>query len=191
MAGAIILAGGKNERTGQNKALFELADKPLIELIINKLRQLFNNIYLVTPNPEEYHFLNDINIVPDLLPQKNVLEAIYSGLSASKDEDNFVCACDMPYLNLRLINYLFEIKGHFDAVVPTINHKIVTLHTIYSKSCISVIEKNINKKKVSNVLRDLNVKYVPQEALVTEDPNLLSFFHIKTYLDYMIVQKDF
>jgi molybdopterin-guanine dinucleotide biosynthesis protein A len=191
MAGAIILAGGKNERTGQNKALLELGDKPLIQLITDKISQLFKQIYIVTSTPEEYNFLKGVRIVPDLLPEKNILEAIYSGLYASEEQDNFVCACDMPYLNINLIKYLFEIKGSFDVVVPVVNYKIASLHTIYSKSCLPAIEKNISKKKVSKIFRDLNVKYVPQEALAIEDPKLLSFFHIKTYLDYMLVQKDF
>jgi molybdopterin-guanine dinucleotide biosynthesis protein A len=193
MAGAIILAGGENTRIGQNKALLDLGGQPLIQIITSKLSSLFENIYIVTNTPEEYSFLDKVNFVRDAGPGKNTLEAIYSGLAASKETDNFVCACDMPYLNIKLIEYLFKLKAGFDIVAPVFEYKPVALHTIYAKSCIAVIEKSLAKgnKKFARILRDLNVKYVPEEALITEDQTLKSFFHIKTYLDYMLVQADF
>lgn len=193
MAGAIILAGGENTRIGQNKALLDLGGQPLIKIIINKLTGFFDNLYIVTNKPEEYYFFDKVIFVQDLYPEKNSFEAIYSGLSASKEPDNFVCACDMPYLNIKLIEYLFNIKSDFDVVAPVVENKPVAMHTVYSKTCLPVMEKSLAKKnkKVNRILRDLNVKYVPEEALITEDPGLKSFYHIKTYLDYILVRQDF
>lgn len=194
MAGAIILAGGENTRTGQNKALLDLGGQPLIKRITRIFAGYFENIYIVTTYPEEYFFLEGVKLVSDLIPEKkNSLEAIFSGLCASSDADNFVCACDMPYLNLKLIDYLFRIKSDFDVVAPLVSYKPAAMHTIYTKACIPFMEKSLakNNKKISKILRDLNVKYVPEEALISEDPELKSFYHIKTYLDYMLVQPDF
>jgi molybdopterin-guanine dinucleotide biosynthesis protein A len=194
MAGAIILAGGENTRIGQDKALLEFGGQPLLKIITDRLAGFFENLYVVTPEPEQYYFLERVSFVRDLFPDnKNITEAIYSGLSASREADNFVCACDMPYLNIKLVEYLFKLKGGFDAVVPVIEGKPAALHTVYSKNCLPVMEKIMAKgiKKVSRIFRDLNIKYVPENALVTEDPALKSFFHIKTYIDYLLVQNDF
>src|SRR5437764_9541337 len=120
MAGAIILAGGENTRIGQNKALLDLGGQPLIKIMINRLSEFFENLYIVTTYPEEYYFLEQVNFVTDLYSEKNILQAIYSGLAASNEPDNFVCAGDMPYLNIKLIEYLFKIKGSFDVVVPVV-----------------------------------------------------------------------
>jgi len=193
-AGAIILAGGENTRTGQNKALFDLGGIPLIKRITDKLSGAFSNLYIVTTYPEEYSFLENVTFISDITPErKNSLEAIYSGLAGSREEYNFICACDMPYLNIKLIEYLFQIKAGFDVVAPIVEYKPAFMHTVYSRSCIPVIEKILekNNKKVSRILRDLNVKYVPEEALNSEDPGLKSFYHIKTYIDYLLVGQDF
>ena len=48
MAGAIILAGGQSTRIGQNKALLELDGIPLIKIMVNKLGEYFDNIYVVS-----------------------------------------------------------------------------------------------------------------------------------------------
>lgn len=186
---SIILAGGESSRMGENKALIQISSQPLIKNLVDKLKPISEKIYVVTDNPAEYDFLEDVVFVPDIFPEKkSILEAIYSGLKASESEYNFVCSCDLPYLNTNLVQYLFSLKNQFDIVLPLFNNEPQTLHAFYSKTCLSSIEKVLEKgnKKIIRIFRDLNIKYVPETALVTEDPKLLSFFTIKTYLDYML-----
>ena len=51
---AVILAGGNSRRMGKNKALLELGSETMIERVVNSLRSIFNEIIIVTNNPEEY-----------------------------------------------------------------------------------------------------------------------------------------
>ncbi|MBC7475151.1 MAG: molybdenum cofactor guanylyltransferase [Candidatus Sericytochromatia bacterium] len=193
MVGVIILAGGESTRIGENKALLDFNGKPLISYMIEKLREINPEIIIVSSQPQDYDFLENVHLIEDKYPdKKTVLQALYSGLLESKENDNFVCACDMPYLNINLIKYLFSLKSEFDVVIPIVEYGPVILHTIYSKSCLPVIEAHLerNSKSVKKIFRDLNVKYVPTEALQSEDSKLKSFFHIKTFLDYILVQGD-
>lgn len=186
---SIILAGGENSRMGENKALIEISSQPLIKNLVDKLKPISDKVYIVTSNPSEYSFLQNVVFVPDIFPEKkSILEAIYSGLKASESEYNFVCSCDLPYLNIKLVEYLFSLKNQFDLVLPLFNNTPQTLHAFYSKNAIQAMEKVLEKgnKKLIRIFRDLNIKYVPETALATEDPKLLSFFSIKTYLDYML-----
>lgn len=194
MTAGIILAGGENTRYGTNKALIDLGGQPLIKLISDKLFQLFPKVYVVTNTPEEYSFLDKVEFVPDLLPEKKgILEALYSGLKQSSEDENFFFACDMPYLNLELIQKMLEIKNNFDVVIPVIKRKPTPFHTIFKKSCLPSMERTLEKgsKKLAMVFRDLNVKYVPEEFLKEYDENLNSFFHIITFVDYLVASKDF
>lgn len=194
MASAIILAGGENTRYGDNKALIDLGGKPLIKIIIDKISPLFNKVYVVTNNTSDYYSLDNIEIVKDLYPEnRSTLEAIYSGLKASDDKDNMVFACDMPYLNTNLIQDMINNIKDYDLVMPVIKGKPVTFHTIYTKNCLPVMEKALEKKhkKVSRIFRELNVKYIQEDKLKELDPDLNSFFHIKTFVDYLVAQKDF
>jgi len=186
---SIILAGGESSRIGENKALLSVMEEPLIKIVKDRLEEISNKIYIVTLNPENYSFLENVEFVKDVYPEKkSILEAMYSGLKASEDEINFICSCDLPYLNLNLINYLYSLTPSFDAVIPIFNNDTKTLHSFYSKKCLEPMEKVLEKgnKKVSRIFRDLNIKYVPEKALIEEDDKLLSFFSVKTYLDYML-----
>ncbi|MFN8671088.1 MAG: molybdenum cofactor guanylyltransferase [Candidatus Sericytochromatia bacterium] len=190
---SIILSGGNSTRIGQNKALLEVSGKTLIEVMVDNLKKISSKIYIVTDTPEEYTFFsndNNISFVKDIFPEKkSILAAMYSGLKVSEENYNFICSCDLPYLNINLINYLYSLKSDFDAIIPIFNNEPKTLHAFYSKNTLKVMEKVLDKgnKKVSRIFRDLNIKYVPQNALESEDEKLLSFFSIKTYLDYMLV----
>lgn len=186
---SIILAGGESSRIGENKALLSVMEEPLIKIVKERLEEISNKIYIVTLNPEDYSFLENVEFVKDVYPEKkSILEAMYSGLKASTEEYNFICSCDLPYLNTNLVNYLYSLTTNFDAVVPIFNNDTKTLHAFYSKKCLEPMEKVLEKgnKKVSRIFRDLNIKYVPENALIEEDDKLLSFFSVKTYLDYML-----
>jgi molybdopterin-guanine dinucleotide biosynthesis protein A len=214
MFASIILTGGDSSRIGENKSLLDFNGKNLIELIIDKLKSISQEVYVVTQNKSEYEFLKDVQIIEDyplentdsnqlstipilsFLNQekpKNILNAIYTGLNESKYNDNFICACDMPSLNIDLINYLYSFQNQYDSIVPVINYKPMTLHTFYNKSSIEPIKNSIDKgnKVVRKVFRDLNTKYINEELMKTKDPDLKSFFHIKTRLDYILSQTDY
>lgn len=193
---SIILAGGESSRIGENKALLNVMEEPLIKIVKERLEKISNKTYIVTLNPEDYSFLDNVEFVKDnvefvkdIYPEKkSILEAMYSGLKASTDEYNFICSCDLPYLNTNLVNYLYSLTPSFDAVIPIFNNDTKTLHAFYSKKCLDPMEKVLEKgnKKVSRIFRDLNIKYIPEKALIEEDDKLLSFFSVKTYLDYML-----
>lgn len=217
MFASIILAGGDSSRIGENKALLKIQGKTLIELIVDKLSTISSKIYIVTHDKDEYYFLKNVEVVEDypviknekpvisdnsafsLLnlnsydKPRNILNAIYTGLDQSEYEYNFVCACDMPNLNLNLINYMYSLKAQYDIVIPAIENKPITLHTFYRKNNLEVMKKVLDKgnKQVKRIFRDLNVKYIPEEALRSEDPDLKAFFHIKTPLDYILTQTDY
>ena len=120
-AGAIILSGGKSSRMGTNKALLPFKEKTNIERIRDELRSLFDDIILVTNDPESYEFLK-IKTVSDKYPGKGPLAGVHAGLMASNYEENIVVACDMPFVSADLagtlvldklnVRYLEEVDLH-------------------------------------------------------------------------------
>ncbi len=147
----IILAGGKNSRIGTNKAFLKIEEKMIIEIIIENFKTIFDEIIIVTGSANEYisalqpKIVKKIKFIKDIFPDKGSLGGLYSGLINSKNKNSFVVGCDMPFLNIKLIQYMITLKNSFDIIVPKIKNNYESLHAIYSKECIEPIEKQLKQ----------------------------------------------
>ncbi|MGA1825278.1 MAG: molybdenum cofactor guanylyltransferase [bacterium] len=181
-----ILAGGYSKRFGKNKAFVQLGEKKLIERIIDIIKPLFDDILIVSNSAEEYEFTG-CPVIRDALPVKGPLVGIYSALLASKNTYTFIAACDMPFINPRLIAYMIEKKKGYDIIVPSVEeNKLEPLHALYSKKCLPYIKNkiSIHAKRVISFYPDLLVYTVKKNEIVQYDPKFLSFYNINTNEDF-------
>ncbi len=183
---SIILAGGKSRRLGRNKALETIGDISLIEQTIERLKPLTGQILVVT-SQEQFNLPVDgkAEILVDLYPNKGPIGGIYTGLVASQSPHSFVVACDMPFLNQALLNYMKQCSANFDIVVPRLEGRVEPLHAMYSKDCLAHIEYLIKLDMLSILqLFDLvKVRYIEAEEINRFDPEHLSFFNVNTKYD--------
>ncbi|MCM3664562.1 molybdenum cofactor guanylyltransferase [Mesobacillus subterraneus] len=165
-AGAIILSGGKSSRMGTNKALLKFHEKTNIERIKDELKHVFDDIILVTNDPETYQFLN-IKTVTDQYPGSGPLAGIHAGLEASDYEENFVVACDMPFVSAELASSLVKALKHHDAVVPVSDGRQHPLFAAYQKRVAGDAKACIEEGtlRLKHMLENLNVRYLAEEDL--------------------------
>ncbi len=188
----IILAGGNNKRIKLDKAFLQFpsakkSSSTLIEMILAKFKKIFDEIIIVTNSIEKYKHLG-IKSAADIFPNKGSLGGIYTGLKNSSHEFNFITACDMPFLNSELIEFMMRFPRDYDVLIPKTNTGYETMFAIYSKECLKAIEKNIKKDKLKilDFFGELNVKEVGEESLKKIDDNFRhSFFNINTEEDYL------
>ena len=175
----IILAGGKSNRYGKNKALVHFNGVPLIERGISVLQSLFQNLILVTNTPDEYAYLG-LPMFRDLIKGLGPLGGIYTGLEAIEDGWGFVTACDMPFLNHDLVRRIVSRKDECDAVVPRVDWKIEALHALYSKACLPIIREMIDtdEYQIIRLFQKIRIKYLNEEEIRAVDPDLRSFTNI-------------
>lgn len=188
---AIILAGGKSSRMKRNKSFVMLNNQPLIEIIINRLKPVFNdNITIITNEPELYQYLN-VNIQSDLIKNKGPLGGIYTGLIVSDFMYNFFLPCDTPFINMEVIEYMIKEKEGYDVIVPVIRGYIEPLYGIYSKSCIKSIHKCLleDKLRAKSFFNQIKVKTIPESIFKAIDPQLKMFTNINTPEHLEIAQK--
>src|SRR6056297_1490049 len=102
---AVILAGGKSKRMGQNKELLNINNRRLVEMQISKLEKDFEEILVITNYPQYYYGLN-CNTFSDIIKGKGPLGGIYTGLVYSSSLHTYFLACDMPIVNRDYINFL-------------------------------------------------------------------------------------
>lgn len=184
---AIILAGGDSKRLGYPKALLKIGNKTVIEIIVDKMKEQFKEVIIVTDQPETVKHL-PVTITGDIIADggKSSLRGLHAGLSKSGNFGNFVIACDMPFVNNALAAYMHAYLPDYDAVVPRIGKYVQPLYACYRKECVHHIEKNLvsGRFKVSELYRDLHIKYIDKAEIDLFDPGQKAFFNINTYADY-------
>ncbi len=183
MTGA-ILAGGESKRLGANKAFVEGAGVVLIERVLSVLRGLFEEVFIITVRPELYTHLG-CPVHTDLLPGNDSLGGLHAALSYASADGCFLCACDMPFLDPRLIHYLVELSSGADVVIPKSADGFQALHAAYSKRCLSAIEANIaaGQLKLIGFHPQVSVRVVEGRELEDLNPQGRSFFNINRMED--------
>lgn len=181
---AIILAGGKSNRFGSDKAFVKIDGIPLIKRQLNVLRGIFKKIIIVTNRPHKYGFKN-IKIIQDIIKNCGPLAGIYSGLMESGSFYNFVLSCDMPFINEALIRYIIKNCDSYDVIIPKVSRKFHPLFGVYSKNCIPVIEEMIRggRLKISNIFPRLNTRFILKREIERFDKKSLSLVNINTKAD--------
>lgn len=135
-----ILCGGKSLRMQTNKALLELGNKSVIEIILNEMKKVFDEVIISTNDFDDFSFLN-LPIIKDIRVNRGPLGGVYSALKESKTEKNFITTCDLPLINHQLINHLISINSRKEIIIPTIKGIPERLFGIYNKSVIKKIEE--------------------------------------------------
>lgn len=181
----IVLAGGLSSRMGRNKAFLKLNSRTVIEQTLERLGKVAQEIIIATNNPEEYNSLG-LRVVQDAVPHQGPLGGILAGLKASAQPVNLVVACDMPFLNPELLNFMLGFTNKFDVVVPKSKRGIEPLHAVYSKRCLEPIAESLSSGnwQVVSFFPKVSVKYLQGEILESYDPEGLSMFNINNWADF-------
>ncbi len=116
-ASAVVLAGGGSRRMGRDKSLLPVAGKPMIAAIVDRLKDLFDDIVISGGCADDYDFLG-LEVVPDRVEGQGPLMGIASALDRARNDLSFVIACDIPDFELGFISRLAARAEGFDAVLP-------------------------------------------------------------------------
>jgi molybdenum cofactor guanylyltransferase len=92
---AYILAGGRSSRMGTDKALLQLAGKPLIEHAVTKLRRITPHVHILSSNPALAEYAP---LVPDLHPGTGPIGGIEAAVAHSPSDWNLILPVDLPFL---------------------------------------------------------------------------------------------
>jgi molybdenum cofactor guanylyltransferase len=159
---AVILAGGKSSRMGTDKSMLPVNGRPLIAHIADQLRGNFDEVIIGANDPEKYAFTG-LPVIPDIVKDKGPLMGIYSCLKASKNDVNFVTACDIPVINIQLIDKMRLMATDADVVMPvTADGQFEPLFAVYRKSVVPHAEALLlnNIRKLTSLLDVVKVSFV-------------------------------
>ena len=189
---AVILAGGQSRRLGMDKSLLELDGQSLLARAVSKLAALSDDIIVVTNGPENYEHLElEARFVPDEQPGAGALMGVYSGLKAASHNSALAVACDMPFLNVPLLQYMLPSSASYDVVVPRLGDFLEPLHAIYSKRCLPFMATLLaqGRPQIIAFFGDVEVHHVKEHEIAMFDPLRLSFLNVNSPADWQLAQK--
>lgn len=179
LACGILLGGAGTRLGGREKALIEVAGRPLLTHLLDRLRPRFEEIVLSTNRPDLYTWTG-LRCAPDLLTIRSPLAGLHGILSAIQAKRAFVIGCDMPGASLSLADRLAQEDA--DAALPVSPAGDEPLHAVYSTSCLPAIDRAAREGrwKMTDFLawvRTVRVQADPAEWM--EGP-LSPFFNLNT-----------
>lgn len=161
--------------------------------VVHRLEIISSEIIIVVSKEEDCAYMprnEKIHCIADIIPGKGSLGGLYTGLSYANVRHSLVVACDMPFLNISLVSYLFQLSPAFDVIIPRVAGMVEPLHAVYSENCIPYLKKLIDEDKLSilELFPIVKVRYVEEEELNQYDPEHLSFFNINTETDLEVAK---
>lgn len=114
---------------------------------------------------------------------------LLAGMEKARGDLVFATGCDLPFLNPKVIERLFELADEesYDVAVPVRpNGYFEPLHSVYRREkMLSACERALERseRRIYVPLQELAVRKIPVDELRPFDPNLLSFFNLNTRED--------
>lgn len=188
MLSVVIQAGGDSRRMGRNKALLPFLGQTLIERVISRVQDLADELLITSNRPDELEFLG-LPIHPDIIKGKGALGGIFTALSVARFQAVAVIACDMPFVNARLLQIQLKMlnEHHSDGVVPSHPAGYEPFHSVYRReTCLKAVKKSLdeNKKRADAWFGDVQIDLITPDQIRTHDPDDLAFLNINDQNDY-------
>jgi molybdenum cofactor guanylyltransferase len=199
---AIILAGGKAKRfqttmdQWQDKALAELDGQPLLIHAIRNIQSIIDEVVVVVNEDKErtakYHALIEQNqfkntrIVTDLKVKylSGPLIAILTGLKSTDADYCITVPCDVPMLDPKVANYLFnQIDGLTVAVPMWPNGRLETLLMVLERKSsveIASLLSRLGRSHPDDLIRGASKSLLvsPVGDIKNIDPEFKSFINV-------------
>ena len=187
---AVVLCGGQSSRMGTNKSLLQISNYRVVEKIVSELKKLTNHVVLIANDEKPYEYLK-VPIYKDRYNDAGPLAGIESAMYHVDAERFIFAACDMPFVNKHLYEYLLTYAGDYEAIVPKYNGQVHPLASIYSRNCLPVIKEKLDAGdyRVSIFFHEIEHKFVTLFPNIDEEVVKYHFFNMNTPVEYEEAKK--
>ena len=168
---AVILAGEKSKRFGEDKNLVKLGSLSLIEHVIQKVKEKFKKILIIANNDLKIEKSSDIVVIPDLIkgnlgPLIGILTAMKW---AKKSNSNYkwiaTFPSDTPFFDISIIEKYEKKIIEDDSLLyfVTSSEKRHNIFGLWSIDLLDVLEEDLlknNFRKVEDWANKIGVKTI-------------------------------
>jgi molybdopterin-guanine dinucleotide biosynthesis protein A len=159
-----VLAGGKSSRMGEDKAFLEFAGRTLLEIALEKVREVAPVTKVVGPRNSF-----GSGAIEDVFPDCGPLAGIHTALTHSSSELNLILAVDTPFLEVPFLRLLIRQAKASQAVVtvPRTSDGYQPLCAVYRKDFLELAEEALKdgRYKIDALFRQTELRVVEEAEL--------------------------
>jgi molybdopterin-guanine dinucleotide biosynthesis protein A len=202
MRSAVIIAGGRSTRFGErDKAVADLAGVPMIRRVADRLLPVVDELVVNCRGDQRVAieramagFSLPVSYALDSEVDEGPMAGIGTGLAACEGEYAIVVACDMPFVDPDVVEYLFERAEGNDAAVPRLDDGwYQTTQAVYrteamAEACLDALARG--ERKILAPLEGL-AWVVVDEAEIRERGDVGTFENLNTREEFEAAQSRF
>ena len=180
-ATAYILIGGESKRFGSLKWQTTINGQTILDRIWDACDGIGNRYVLGKKKPDSVSH----PFIKDELEINAPINGLYTALKYSKTEWILLLSCDLPLIDSKIFNKLWDSKSeNCDIIIPITNDKIQVVCAFYHKRIITKLESEIENGNYSlfKLVKKLNSYYI-------NFGNNESFLNMNTKKDLRAVEK--
>lgn len=203
MRSGVILAGGRSTRFGEgDKAVTDLAGVPMIRRVADRIVASVDEL-VVNCRPSQVPEIRaamegyplEVSYGLDEQPDLGPVAGIRNGLRAASGTDAFVVACDMPFLDPALVEYLFERAGSADAAIPRLDsgwyQPTQAVYRVEPMTAACEIALETENPRILAPIDELEETVVIEESEIEAVASLDSFENINTREELTAAERRF
>ena len=167
---AVVLAGGKSKRFGEDKNHIKLGDKTLLEHVLFKISNKFREILIVSSHNQEIKKLENVTVIPDCFDDFGPLAGVLSSMKWVKENQKHykwiaTFPSDTPFFETSIIEeYKKRIKINNSLLYfVKSNNKRHNIFGLWSINLMEILEKDLiknNFRKVEEWANKIGVKKI-------------------------------
>ncbi len=190
----VVLAGGKSRRFGEDKNNIKLGNKTLLEHVLSKINNKFNETLIVSSHPLKIQTTKRITIIEDCFENFGPLAGVLSSMKWIKENKKTfkwiaTFPSDTPFFETSFIEEYKKKITTNESLLYFVksNNKRHNIFGLWSINLLETLENDLvknNYRKVEEWANKIGVKTIDVEVKKI-DP----FFNINTKEDFEIAKK--
>ena len=191
---AVVLAGGKSRRFGEDKNHVKLGDKTLLEHVLSKINNKFQETLIVSSNSLEIQNTENLNIIQDCFEDLGPLSGVLSSMKWVKEHQKSyqwiaTFPSDTPFFETSIIEeYKKKIKLNQSSLYfVKSNNKRHNIFGLWSIDLLETLENDLIKNNFRKVEEWANK--IGVETINVETKKFDPFFNINTREDFEEAKK--
>lgn len=144
---AVILAGGRSQRMGQDKAWLMLEGKPLIARQVELVRKLgAAEVFISGRTGTDYDSLG-CHVLRDRIADAGPLAGIECALATISNPLLLVLAVDMPKMTACALEELLAHRTEARGAIPRFQDHLEPLAAVYPRSCLEIAGELLDTRR--------------------------------------------